>query len=313
MKTTMISLITAICMLSSLACTKSTDSTPGLTVSVPPGGNIQAAIDSVAAAGGGTVNLASGTFTITSSIRLKANVILNGAGDPNTTITSTTPMTIITTDQEGLANLTIQNLKIIGIANDSASIGIWIASLNAYFKNVKISNVQVTNCGGIGVHIKRTDTASVLNCNLNNNGCTVFYHNIYVRESLYVTISGNKLTGSPNGTGLHVAGVCSHLTITANTVTNNGIAGMNIQDSPDIVFIQNNTVSGNGVNHITGHGDGISFTGTNATIESNITNNNYENGIHTWNGSGSVTNNHALGNGEKNYYIDGSYTQSNNL
>jgi parallel beta-helix repeat protein len=310
----MISLMTVICMLSSLACTKkSTDSNPGSTVSVPSGGNIQAAIDSVAARGGGTVNLATGTFVITAPIRLKANVILNGAGDPNTTITSNTPMTIITTDQEGLANLTIQNLKIIGIAHDSASIGIWIASLHAYFKNVRIYNVQVTNCGGIGVHIKRADTASVLNCNLNNNGSTVFYHNIYVRASLYVTISGNTLTGSPNGTGLHVAGVCSHLTITGNTVTNNGIAGMNIQDSPDIVYIQNNTVSGNGANHITGHGDGISFTGTNATIESNTTNNNYENGIHTWNGSGSVTNNNAIGNGEKNYYIDGSYTRSNNL
>jgi len=312
MKRSMISMMTAFCILSAFACSKNTYSPPGLTVSVAPGGNIQAAIDSVAAGGGGTVNLAAGTWTITSSIRLKANVILNGAGDPNTTITSNTPMTLITTDQEGLANLTIQNLKIIGIPNDSASIGIWIASLNAYFKNVKISNVQVTNCGGIGVHIKRADSASVLNCNLNNNGCTVYYHNIYVRESTHITISGNLLTGSPNGTGIHVAGVCSHLTITGNTVTNNGIAGMNIQDSPDIIFIQNNTVSGNGVNHISGHGDGISFTGTNATIESNTTNNNYEGGIHTWNGSGSVTYNHATGNGI-NYNIHGSFTQSNNL
>jgi parallel beta-helix repeat protein len=313
MKTTMISLMTAVYMLSAIACTKNNDSKPGLTEFVLPGENIQAAIDSVAAAGGGTVNLATGIFTITSSIRLKANVILNGAGDPNTTITSNTPMTIITTDQEGLENLTVQNLKIIGIANDSASIGIWIASLNAYFKNVKISNVQVTNCGGIGVHIKRADTASVINCNLNHNGKSVFYHNIYVRESSYITISGNALTGSPHGTGLHVAGVCSHFIITGNTVTNNGIAGMNIQDSPDILLIQNNTVSSNGVNQISGHGDGISFTGTNATIESNITDSNYESGIHTWNGSGSVTNNHATGNGTKNYYIDGSYTQSNNL
>ncbi|MDN5286517.1 MAG: C-terminal target protein [Mucilaginibacter sp.] len=329
MKKTLISLMAAICMLSIISCKKSSDSNPGvtsnpkaasasklalnsLTVTVASGGNIQTAIDNVAAAGGGTVNLASGTWTITSSIRLKANVTLNGAGNPNTTITSSTAMNIITTAQEGLSNLTVQNLKIVGIPTDSTSNGIWIAALGNHFKNVTISNVQVTNCGGMGIHLKRADTACVLNCNLHNNGKSVYFHNIYVRESTYITVSGNLLTGSPYGTGIHVAGVCNHLSITGNTVTGNAIAGMLIQDSPNVILIQNNTVSSNGVNHISAHGDGISFTGTNATIDSNTANSNYEGGIHTWNGSGSVTNNHASGNGI-NYNIHGTYTQSNNL
>ncbi|MDN5286681.1 MAG: C-terminal target protein [Mucilaginibacter sp.] len=326
MKKTIISWMTAMVILSAISCKKNTDSnllTVGspkagkqalnsLVVTVPLGGNIQAAIDTVAASGGGTVNLASGTWTITAPIRLKANITLNGAGNLNTTIQSNTAMNIITTDKEGLSNLTVHNIKIIGISTDSTSAGIWIVAYSERFKNVRISNVEVTNCGGMGVHIKRVDTSYVQNCNLYNNGKTVHYHDIYVRESTYSTVSDNILTGSPYGAGIHVAGVCNHITITGNTVTGNAIAGMLIQDSPDVILIRNNTVSNNGVSHISAHGDGISFTGTNAAIDSNTVNNNYEGGIHTWNGSGSVTNNHASGN-SINYNIHGTYTQSNNL
>jgi len=332
MKKTMISLMTAICLLSVISCKKNDDSisksdpvavslpkglinstfSSGITVSVPLGGNIQHAIDSVAAAGGGTVNLASGTWTLTSTILLKSNVTLNGAGNPNTTLKTNTVINIISTYAEGLSNLTVQNLKIIGVT-DTLCNGIWIAALSNHFRHVTISNVQVTGCGGMGVHLKRVDTATVSNCNLHNNGNSVYCHNIYVRQSTYITISGNTLSSSPVGTGLHVAGSPStNLTITGNTVTGNGIAGMNIQDSPDVILIQHNTVSSNGVNHGTGHGDGISFTGTNATIDSNTCNSNFEGGIHTWSGSGSVTNNHASGNAT-NYNIHGTFTQSNNL
>jgi hypothetical protein len=67
-----------------------------------------------------------------------------------------------------------------------------------------------------------------------------------------------------------------------------------------------------GNNHLSGHGDGISFTGTNATIDRNTTNNNYEGGIHIWNGSGKIHDNNAAGNGI-NYNVHGSFDQNKNL
>ena len=48
--------------------------------SVSEGGDIQAAIDSVASSGGGTVSLASGTYMLSSSIKMKSNVTLEGVG-----------------------------------------------------------------------------------------------------------------------------------------------------------------------------------------------------------------------------------------
>ena len=80
-------------------------------------GAIQSAIDNVAASGGGIVTLAGGTHNISTPIRMKSNVILQGEGNWASLLKTTINMKIIVADdgQNGLVNITIQNLAIHGI------------------------------------------------------------------------------------------------------------------------------------------------------------------------------------------------------
>lgn len=50
-------------------------------ITVAPGNNIQSAINTVAASGGGIVTLAAGTHNINVSLRMKDNVTLQGESD----------------------------------------------------------------------------------------------------------------------------------------------------------------------------------------------------------------------------------------
>jgi hypothetical protein len=80
-----------------------------LDITVAPGGNIQSAIDQVNAAGGGTVNLQAGTFTVASSLLLRSNVTLKGAGAGSTTIQNTggtARYTLLTKPAAAMSNVT---------------------------------------------------------------------------------------------------------------------------------------------------------------------------------------------------------------
>lgn len=100
------------------------------------------------------MNLASGTYHTTATLKIKSNVILNGQGNPATTITGGN-FNIIEEAAEGQSNMTIQNLKITGVKSTSCY-GILIEALTTGHTNVTITNVQVTSVG-MGVHLKRVN------------------------------------------------------------------------------------------------------------------------------------------------------------
>ena len=84
-------------------------------VNVPQGGNIQTAIDQVSASGGGSVILSKGTYSISSPLRIKSNVKLFGAGRGATIISNGGgEFNVIYRDSEGLSNVTIANLTVVG-------------------------------------------------------------------------------------------------------------------------------------------------------------------------------------------------------
>jgi len=284
-----------------------------LDVNVAPSGDIQAAIDRVAASGGGTVNIGAGQGLLRSTLKIKSHVTLNGAGTPQTTLTIGGNFSGIQNATEGLTHVTIQNLKLAGTGEKTSNQcnGIIIASLKTYHTAIKLNNVQVLNCGGMGVHIKRADGVNITNCSFHHNGGFTLMHNFYIRESRNATLANSRMTESPSGTGLHVAGVCTNIHIINNVFANNGSQGINVQDSPTGIIIQGNTCTGNGTSD-SYRSDGIAFTGTHALIENNTSNNNVGFGIHTWNGSGVLNNNRASGNKKANYNIHGTFTQQNN-
>ena len=68
----------------------------------------------MAVSGGGTVTLASGTHNISTPVRMKSNVTLQGEGNWASLLKTTVNMKMIIHDAEGLVNLVIQNLAIEG-------------------------------------------------------------------------------------------------------------------------------------------------------------------------------------------------------
>lgn len=275
-----------------VSCLFAAASAHALTVSVAPTGNIQAAIDQVAAAGGGTVNITSGTGTVSTPLRMKSNVTLNGAGNPTTTLNAGADIIVITQNAEGLTNVKVQNLKINGRGRTGSvnCSGLIIESLGTHHQNVAISNVQILNCGGMGSHMKRCDNSSVTNCNYHDCGADLFHHNLYIRECAFTNVSATQLNNAPIGSGFHIAGVTNGGSITNSTLNNNGQNGMNIQDNPTNYTIDTCTADNNR-NATAGRSDGI--------------------GIAVWGGTGVVKNCTATGNATLNYRISG-FTQSNN-
>ncbi|MDT3401188.1 parallel beta-helix repeat protein [Mucilaginibacter terrae] len=279
-------------------------------VNVPLGGNIQHAIDQVSASGGGTVNLASGTYNITSPLKIKSNVTLNGSGNATTTINGGN-FNVIQQNNEGLTNVTIQNLKVTGVQSISCY-GILIESLNIFHTNVAINNVQVTSVG-MGVHLKRVNGVTITNCNFHDNagpGKEMYFHNLYIRSCQNVNVSSTQVNHSTTGNGMNFS-YCTSVTVSNCTANDNYFRGIRAADS-DGFKVKDCTINGNGnVGLIMNQEAGL--VTKNIELNHNIVNNNAKGGIQVLQGStGSVVNNTATGNSLFNYSIASGITQSNN-
>ena len=263
-----------------------------LTLKVAANGDIQAAIDSVAAAGGGVVNIGSGTAGHSTTLRMKSKVTLNGAGNPTTTLTTIGDITLISTSSDGLSNVILQNIKLSGNGGtgSTSNCGYIIASLSTHHNAITASNVQLQNFGGIACHYKRADNSTITGCNFHDSGADVYSHNLYIRECTSTNVAGTNLSNSPFGSGFHLAGSTTGGSIKTSTLNSNGEDGMNIQDSPSNYTVDGCTANSNR-NATAGRSDGI--------------------GVNAQTGTGSVKNCTATGN-RVNYQVGGGYAQSNN-
>lgn len=268
-------------------------SASALTVSVAANGDIQSAINQVAAAGGGIVNIGSGTATRTAALRIKSKVTVNGAGNPTTTLNAGGDFTMFVNDVEGETGVTLQNIKLGGRGGTGSvnCAGYHISSLSAHHTNIKGINIQLLNFGGIACHYKRADNSSISNCNFHDSGSDLFSHNLYIRECTSTNVSGSNLNNSPYGSGFHLAGATSGGSIKTTTLNTNGQNGINIQDSPSNYTVDGCTTDGNR-NATAGRSDGI--------------------GINAQTGTGIVQNCTSTGNAGKNYQIGSGYSTSNN-
>lgn len=273
---------------------------------------IQAAIDQVSAAGGGTVNLAKGNFYLTQTLNMKNGVTLSGAGTPATGVTIGGNFAGIQAPSEGMSNLTIRNMKLVGTgsAGSSSCQGIMLTApgyRNFYHSNITLSNLQVMNCGGMGVQIERANGVNITNCNIHHNAGFDLNNNLSLRDCNSVTISATAGNDSPKGAGLKVSGVCQDITINGSTFSNNGLQGVNVMDAVDNVTLQNSSFNYNGRFNST-QADGISFSGTNALIVYNTCSSNAGSGIRTTGGYGTVSNNTVSGNTGGSYNISNGFT-----
>jgi len=262
-------------------------------VTVPAGGNIQSAINTVSASGGGTVILDSGTWTITSALTLPSNVVLDGAGTPATTLSTSDAINVIEESTNGISNVTVENLKVSGSGSSGSTNcqGVFIASTGTNNTSINVSNVQSTSFGGQAAELKRCNSSSVSSCNFHDSGATYYCHGLYVYQSTSVTVTGTSLTNSPHGTGFHLNGITNSVSISGSTCSGNGQDGMDLQGTPTSCTVNGDTCDNN--TNVADGGYGINAQ-VNAT-------------------SSKVENCTATGNAVANYNITGSgWTQSNN-
>lgn len=282
-----------------------------LDINVAPGGNIQSAIDQVNASGGGTVNLQAGTHTIASSLLMRSNVTLKGAGAGSTTIQNTgasANYTLIIKPAAAMANVTIRDLSLNG-RNSAGGNGLYFEGEDT--TNLKLINLEVRNTTHQGVHPKGTNGLTQTNNYLHHNATVSLCHNQYVRRATNVNVSGCRYDYSPAGDGAKFT-LWTGAAVTNCTATGNFNRGLRTQDVNTDGSFTYNTLVGQ-------RWDGIEIFANNTTLANNVAYNNGQDtastnrhGIRTFGGSGTVRDNRSYNN-PVNYGIGGSFTQSNNL
>lgn len=127
--------------------------------------NIQTAIDEISARGGGTVQLTSGTYTLTSNLTIPSGVRLVGSGIENTILefsgasygvviegTASTDVTNV-----GVSEMTIQN------SNNQGGL------MLDYVSYFAIKNVRITSCDKDGLYIEHSTNGLISSSIFDNN------------------------------------------------------------------------------------------------------------------------------------------------
>lgn len=231
---------------------------------------INAAINAANAAGGGTVELSSGTFNLNSQITLKSNVRLLGQGIGSTILkrgsgfqTSTSGYFVGAYDA-GVTDVEVRSLSVDGgysrtqlEAEPTVLIGIGFKSgVGSYNKRVRVIYCEVEGCT-IGIQMSGTTHITVQSSDIHDNGGSYLHHNVYFRRIGHVLFYKNKIYESVGGSGLKLAGGTTNVsnesryfTIRDNDINNNERINLNIQGCHHILIedneleSQNSTASG---------------------------------------------------------------------
>jgi len=265
---------------------------------VPLNGSIQNAIDILDNAGGGTVQLQSGTYTLTSDLTLADGISLVGTGVDSTIIEfSGGAYGIICVGTSGniLTNWSIKNLT---VQNSNNTAGVEVD----YADYWTIDNVKVTSCDQYGVQISRsrhfsvessyfssntqsgmliTATASndrvskyglITNCVSESNSLNGFkVANGGISRVYYIKFVGcSAISNTDDGFDLTGTSIAAETTLVGCSATSNGSDGFLIASpSNNLIgcFGSSNTGYGLNITHASNQIIGCSFTGNNSNNE----------------------------------------------
>lgn len=283
----------------------------GRAVEVPVGGNIQAAIDKVAAEDdGGTVILKKGTHMIEVPLRMKSHVAIRGEGKLASTLKTTENMKMITADGNGLKNLSINNLVIIG-TNALKGGGIHLVSYEKDHENITISNVHVFNTGW-GVHIKGTKNLVIENCNFSRNGTKGkegYAHNLYLRRCYTVKVLNCIFNDGISSNGVNIS-YSRGVEVVNCRMIGNHFRGIRAADS-DGFKVHNCVIAKNGTVGLLANTEKVATK--NIDWQNNQVFENGAEGIYTRDGAtGVCENNNAFGNKKGDYRLSKQVSNSGN-
>ena len=300
----------AVSMLSAASCGHPILRLQGEILSVSPGESIQTAIDLVSSNGGGTVTLKPGTHHISVPVRMKSNVILQGEGTLACTLKTASNIKMIEANDNGLINVTIQNLVIIG-TNASQSGGIHLVSYGVDHENINVLRVHVFETGW-GVHIKGAKNVTIDNCNFSRNGTAGevgYAHNLYLRRCYTATATNSILNNSISANGINIS-YSTDINIINCEAIGNHFRGFRAADT-DGFRVHDCVIAGNGTVGLLANTEKV--VTKNIDWQNNCVSNNGDKGIYARRGAtGSCRNNNAYGNKE-DYDLPDTVSQSGNV
>ncbi len=269
-----------------------------LVINLPAGGDVVGAVNQVAAAGGGTVNLAAGTYMLTQSIPMFSNITLNGAGSSTVIMAPATPhaFPIIYNVAEGIGNIVISNLVLDGNiprgaflpgqGNPYNGAGIYLFAYTYTIQPVTLNNVEVRNTS-IGLLFGTTNNITITHSYIHGNNPGGFAHNAYFVNCSGVNIDHSRFDASLTGDGLHFDFGSSVYNITKSEFSNNQGEGVLDQGGSNISITQT-AFNGNA-------NDGLNTGSQSANFSQLIANDNNGFGYNNGGGSGGAFNLVAYG------------------
>jgi len=205
---------------------------------------ISAALTHVETAGGGTVFLTAGSYTLAETIKIPSNTVLAGAGsatklafdtsvDDKTMITNKAAYTPGSRHATGNQNITIRDMYIDG---DKANRGtgansIWTVGFNTV-ENLTIENLTVLNGWTTAIRTEFCSHVTIANNRVHNSGDDGIAIN---EETYYCSCYGNRVTDAGQGgksygaaNGIEVQDGSHDVTVTGNVIENCAVDGVQI-------------------------------------------------------------------------------------
>ena len=262
---------------------------------------------------GGVVRLASGTYTVTSTIDiLRSNVVLAGSGLGTVLYLASGSNCVVIRIGDGsttLSGIVIRDIEIDGNkAGNTGSTGIHLygGGSTTKIENSSIINCYIHDCNGDGIKMDYAEYILIKDCRCINN----YAHGIHMRYSSYNQIMSN-ICNYNGGNGIWLDTSCAYNKITKNTCNNNGGGPTDwfITHSGISLFwsSNHNIISDNTCNSNDGYGIDIDQSSSYCTITGNICNYNGGHGIYcVYGDGGTVVANRCSGNSGSGIAISGS-------
>ena len=223
-------------------------------LNVPSAGvpDIPTAVSILNQVGGGTVNVAAGTYLLTQSIVLGSNVTVSGAvnsdGSPAVTLQwPSSPNGIAAFTSYGGANMTIENFIMDGgiplgaflttgtTSNPYESSGVNMYSTNNAEANVTLTNLEIRNFG-IGIFMGTVNGVNINRVYVHDNNPGNFSHNAYLVACNNVNIVHSRFNSAHTGDGLHIDFGGINTTITKSEFSSNNGYGILSQGNLNVTF-----------------------------------------------------------------------------
>jgi parallel beta-helix repeat protein len=234
---------------------------------------VQAAIDAVAAAGGGTVFVPAGDYNVTNAITLASNVTIQGEGkSSNFVVNSATAFDVFTKTSGTLENAAVKYIGIDGSINYPANSEVYKQTYSLLNAGIVTIGTVVDNFTIEGCYFLNMSEASVdINGDSNKN---IFIRNNYAAQGSYVAqcLRVRSGTESPSDAQRPI-----NIVIEGNTVDTCGPQYFYDASKEDWVAsadgiqlkgVKNSVISNNTVNNTAGEGIRIERS-VNVTVADN--------------------------------------------